>query len=203
MLQESYIKSWKVYGTPGHRQRESFFDSSWYEGSKFNAEKNSYDVRRVNVLNSDVTGTNDYTIVQITRNTREECIDEFNGQLSDGIFENSRYGEIEEISEKEVREIIMNYLKRTIRAENPVDDEYEIDMKIKLAAEDYFHPRKIYPLETYPVSDDDDWEDEEESDEESPCENCKHFYECDNEGNFEDCKGYNYIDYEPKDDEEE
>lgn len=166
MLQESYIKSWKVYGTPGHRQRESFGESDWFEWSEFNAKEDEYDIRRVNVLRADITGTNDYVIVQITRNTREECVDEMNGQLSDGLFENSRYGVVEEISEKGVREIIMNYLKQTIREENPADDEYEIDMKIKLAAEDYFHPRKIYPLETYPVSDDDDWEDEEESDDE-------------------------------------
>ena len=42
-------------------------------------------------------GTNEYSIVRITRNTAEECLQELEGQLSDGIFENSRVGVIEEI----------------------------------------------------------------------------------------------------------
>lgn len=49
------------------------------------------------VLNADATGTNDYSLVIITRGTAEECDKEFFGQLSDGVFENSRTGRIEEI----------------------------------------------------------------------------------------------------------
>lgn len=49
------------------------------------------------ILNSDQTGTNDYSIVRITRQTAEECQEELDGQLSDGIFENSKFGKIEEI----------------------------------------------------------------------------------------------------------
>ena len=37
------------------------------------------------------------TIIRITRNTSEECQEELEGQLSDGIFENSRVGVIEEL----------------------------------------------------------------------------------------------------------
>ena len=84
-------KSYKVYGFLGHRQRESFFESYKWD---FSEDDN---VRIIEVENSDKTGTNDYTIVRITRNTAEECEAELNGQISDGIFENSNVGDIEEI----------------------------------------------------------------------------------------------------------
>lgn len=84
-------KSWKVYGFLGHRQRESFNKSYKWD---FSEDDN---VRIIEVENSDKTSTNDYTIVRITRNTAEECEAELNGQISDGIFENSNVGDIEEI----------------------------------------------------------------------------------------------------------
>ena len=84
-------KSYKVYGFLGHRQRESFNKSYKWD---FSEDDN---VRIIEVENSDKTGTNDYTIVRITRNTVEECEAELNGQISDGIFENSNVGDIEEI----------------------------------------------------------------------------------------------------------
>ena len=88
-------RSWKVYGLydgeKQHRQRESF--SLSYKHNFSTPEK----VRIIEVENSDLTGTNDYSIVRITRNTAEECEDELHGQLSDGIFENSRVGFVEEI----------------------------------------------------------------------------------------------------------
>lgn len=87
-------RTWKVYGVFGHRQRESFFDSYCYDFSDTECG-----VRIIEVLNSDKTGTNAFSIVKITRNTSEECEDELEGQLSDGIFENSRYGDVIEIFE--------------------------------------------------------------------------------------------------------
>lgn len=85
-------RTWKIYGVEGHRQRESFNESYKYDFSKGN------DVRIIEVENSDKTGTNDYSLVKITRNTAEECQKELDGQISDGIFENSRIGIVEEIS---------------------------------------------------------------------------------------------------------
>lgn len=85
-------RTWKVYGCDGHRQRESFAPSVFYNFS------NELDgVGFLEVLNSDTTGTNEYTILRITRNTAEECEREFWGQISDGVFENSRTGRVEEI----------------------------------------------------------------------------------------------------------
>ena len=88
-------RSWKVYGWYDgeirHRQRESFHTS--YE----NDFSTPGDVRKIKVENSDITGTNDYTIIRITRNTADECEQELDGQISDGVFENSRTGWIEEI----------------------------------------------------------------------------------------------------------
>lgn len=80
-------KTYKVYGAEGHRQRESFNDSYKYDFSK------NGNVRIIEVLNSDKTGTNDYSVIKITRNTAEECKTE----LSDGIFENCNTGKIEEV----------------------------------------------------------------------------------------------------------
>lgn len=88
-----FIKAWKVYGAEGHRQRESFNKSYRYD---FSNEKDG--TRIIEVLNSDKTGTNDYSIIKITRDSCDLCIDEFWGQLYDGVFENSRTGRIEEIA---------------------------------------------------------------------------------------------------------
>ena len=85
-------RTWKIYGAEGHRQRESFNESYRYDFSRGD------NVQIIEVENSDKTGTNDYSIVKITRNTAEECYSELDGQLSDGIFENSRTGVVEEIS---------------------------------------------------------------------------------------------------------
>lgn len=84
-------RGWKVYGANGHRQRESFRDSYKYDFSKGD------DIRIIEVQNADVTGTHEYSIIKITRNTAEECEREFWGQVSDGVFENSRVGVFEEI----------------------------------------------------------------------------------------------------------
>ena len=62
-------RAWKVYGLPGHRQRESFFESVKYDFSV------AGDVRIIELENSDKTGTNEYTIIRITRNTSAEDVD--------------------------------------------------------------------------------------------------------------------------------
>ena len=83
-------KAYKVYGWNGHRQKESFNKSY---NCDFSDEK--VGTRIITVLNSDVTGTNDYSLVIVTRNTEEECDKTIDGQVSDGIFENCRTGRIE------------------------------------------------------------------------------------------------------------
>ena len=86
-------RAWKVYGVEGHRQRESFCNSYLYDFS-INGK-----TRIIEVLNSDKTGTNEYSVIRITRDTAQECDDELWGQISDGVFENSRHGIVEEIVE--------------------------------------------------------------------------------------------------------
>jgi hypothetical protein len=87
--------AWKVYGEDGHRQRESFFPSEYYDFSE-NGE-----TRIIETINADRTGTNEYSIVKITCDSVEECWEEFEGQLTDGIFENSRHGKVELIPLKD------------------------------------------------------------------------------------------------------
>ena len=88
---KTVTRTWKVYGANGHRQAESFNASTCYDWSDGSS------VRIVSTHNADVTGTNEYSIVRITRNTAEECLRELDGQISDGIFENYNVGEVVEI----------------------------------------------------------------------------------------------------------
>ena len=88
----SVTKAWKVYGREGHRIKESFGKSTVYDFS------DKYDgTRFIHILREDVTGTNEYVIVFITRNTAQECYDEMTGQITDGIFENQYTGIIDEL----------------------------------------------------------------------------------------------------------
>lgn len=93
-------KMWKVYGAEGHRQRTSFWPSVRYDWT--GKHERIKGTRIFEAINSDKTGTNDYTIIKITRDTAEECDAELEGQISDGYFENSRTGKVIEITEEEV-----------------------------------------------------------------------------------------------------
>lgn len=84
-------RAWRVYGIEGHRQRESFRPSCRHDFSDENG------IRIIEVENADITGTNDYTVIKITRNTVYECERELLGQLDDGVFENCRVEKVTEI----------------------------------------------------------------------------------------------------------
>ena len=94
-----FKKTWKVYGAEGHRQRESFFESYTHD---FSDDK--VGTRIITVENSDVTGTNMYSLISIIRNTEAECDEELDGQISDGIFENSIVGAVVCIFSGEIAE---------------------------------------------------------------------------------------------------
>lgn len=83
-------KSFKIYGYNGHRQRQSFGKTESYD---FSTNEVS---RIIKIVREDVTKTNEYVILEITRDTEEEIKKELAGQLSDGFFENCRVGKIEE-----------------------------------------------------------------------------------------------------------
>ncbi len=85
-------RAWKVYGQPEHQQKISFESSDDYDWTT-----PEYGVRLVSIDTAERTGTHDYVIVRITRNTAQECGRELDGQLSDGIFENYHFGKVEEI----------------------------------------------------------------------------------------------------------
>lgn len=84
-------KFYKIYGKDGHRQKMSFGESMIYDFSK-NGDK-----RIVEILNSDVLGHNDFSVLGITRNTLDEVEAELQSQLDDGLFECCNYGKVEEI----------------------------------------------------------------------------------------------------------
>lgn len=85
-------RTWKVYGRTGHRQATSFDESHTY-----NFSSNSRGTRIIELINSDKTGTNEYTIARITCDSAEACERELWGQISDGIWENYRVGKVEEV----------------------------------------------------------------------------------------------------------
>lgn len=86
------VKAWKVYGREGHRQRESFCDSR-----VFSAERDGKPYVFC-VFNSDITNTNEYTIVVCAAADEETVCGAFDAHLSDGVFENSHFGKIVEIA---------------------------------------------------------------------------------------------------------
>jgi hypothetical protein len=86
------IKMYKVTGLGNHRQRESFFPSYKFE---------DFEKIKTTVFNSDITETNDYSIVMFEADTKEKIEEALDGQLYEGIFENSNFGEVIEITDKE------------------------------------------------------------------------------------------------------
>ena len=76
-----YTKAWKVL-TPSISKKEPSVYWNW---------SNDQDgVRIFEVFCADLTGHPSYIIVRITRNTEEECNEEWAGQITDGYFENYR-----------------------------------------------------------------------------------------------------------------
>ncbi len=92
-------KVWKVYGRNGHRQSRSFYPSSYLEIKDRNVI--------IYEMNSDVTGTNEYTLFAVTAENEALAKDECRGQISDGVFENANVGRREEVPlTDEIREIM-------------------------------------------------------------------------------------------------
>lgn len=87
-------RAWRAYGVQGHRQKEAFNASYRWD---FSEGGEGGRTRIIEVCNADITGTHDYSLVAITRDSAQECADELDGQITDGIFENSRVGDIVEV----------------------------------------------------------------------------------------------------------
>lgn len=92
------IKSFKVYGADGHRQKQSFGKTEHFD---FSTET---ELRKISIIRSDITKTNDYAIIEIEMASEKEIMAELDGQLSDGFFENVRTGKIEEVKRIVVRD---------------------------------------------------------------------------------------------------
>ena len=84
-MSNQITKTYRVYGAEGHRQRVSFMESDCFRTWRGSI---------VDMRNAGKTGTNEYTELQITADCEEDCLDTLRGQVSDGIFENSRTGKI-------------------------------------------------------------------------------------------------------------
>ena len=85
-------KTWRINSrTYANRESSILYDFS-----------NGEDVRIIETLCKDTTGIASYFLVRITRNTEEECIDEFWGQFHDGLLENETYITTRQVEELEV-----------------------------------------------------------------------------------------------------
>lgn len=76
---------YRVYGKDGHRQRVSF-------GSTFSFT--TFEDVKVKCYCSDVTGSNEYVDVELIGRDLTACVCQLQAQLSDGIFENCKYGKV-------------------------------------------------------------------------------------------------------------
>lgn len=87
------MKFWRVYGAEGHRQRQSFGKSENFT---------TWDGVKIIVLREDYTGTNDYVLFGVVLDVpdKERAEQNLYAQISDGVFENSRVGEVEVLLEK-------------------------------------------------------------------------------------------------------
>lgn len=85
-------RAWRVYGAEGHRQRESFSASH-----EITFSREEWATCKIAVLNADVTGTNEYSLVIITGESAEACERRLMGQVDDGVFENCRVGKVKEL----------------------------------------------------------------------------------------------------------
>lgn len=85
-------KKYKVHGSDGYLQGASFLTSCEYE--IWDAKGNQI---LLTILNADVTGCYDYSIVSVTAESEEECRRVLDAQISDGVFENYHVGRVEEL----------------------------------------------------------------------------------------------------------
>lgn len=98
---KNFIKlAWKVYGLPGQKQEEALMPS-------FSTDMDTLDNPwkreiRLEVYNSDLTGSTDYCIISITGPNLYACEEELRGQLSDGIFEGYAVGNVEPLKELKI-----------------------------------------------------------------------------------------------------
>lgn len=111
-------KTYRVYGKNGKDQEVAYAKSV----TIFGTSKDN--VRKLEIRNADLTGTHEYSEVEITCSTDGDCGEELDHQISDGFFENDPVGEIKEVRYKDPykAEQLWNMLKAEIDA--PEDQKY-------------------------------------------------------------------------------
>lgn len=83
------IEIYRIFGQDGHKQRMAFSESNVYNWS------DRSNTRIVGVFNSDFSDSFECSILLVIRNTHDECRDELQGQIYDGIFESCKTGKVE------------------------------------------------------------------------------------------------------------
>lgn len=88
-------KTFRIYGSEGHRLKESFCPSYAFTTRRGTA------IIDIIVANSDITGTNDYSVIFIAMadfgsesEIEQRILCELRGQIEDGVFENSKVGKV-------------------------------------------------------------------------------------------------------------
>lgn len=88
-------KTYRVYGENGKDQEATYAKSTTIVGTSKDR------LRKLEIRNVDLTGTHQYSEVEITCSTEGNCGEELDHQISDGFFENDLVGDIKEISYKD------------------------------------------------------------------------------------------------------
>lgn len=91
-----FTKHFRIFGKDGRHQALSFEPSEKYDWSIDN------NTRIVEIQAADILATNDYVNIIITCDSKEACLNELIGQLSDGMFENIPYGKVLDLDDNEV-----------------------------------------------------------------------------------------------------
>ena len=138
-------RTWRVYGVPGHRLKNTFQPS--YKDNFSNSEDGT---RIIEVQNSDITGTNQYSVVKITRDTRELCWNEFWGQYNDGIFENSRA--------RYFAEIISVYPEQGEKENENKPIECELADEVPISGSSFYQGLKVLKVTEVPVDPDQEFD---------------------------------------------
>lgn len=111
-------KTYRVYGINGKEQKAAYAKSVTILGTS----KDRF--QRLEIRNADLTGTHQYSEVEITCSTEGNCNAELAHQISNGYFENVPIGEIKDVWFKDPYKVaqLWNMLKAEINA--PEDQKY-------------------------------------------------------------------------------
>ena len=111
-------KTYRIYGENGKDQKASYAKSLTIYGTSKDR------LRKLEIRNADLTGTHQYSEVEITCSAEDDCSKELARQINDGYFKNVPVGKIKDVWFKDPYKVeqLWKMLKAEIDA--PDDQKY-------------------------------------------------------------------------------